>query len=177
MLYEQIQAGGLAGSPAAATQAAAPDSPPRHNLPAQLSSFVGREREQADIAQRLQSNRLVTLTGPGGSGKTRLALRAAEALVEAYPDGVWLAELTPLSDPALILPTIAAVFGVREAAADVTEVDGHRLRPLRARFPAAYRVEGDRRRLLDWMAGYYALPPGELVPLSLIHISEPTRPY
>ena len=116
VLYEQIQAGGLAGSPAAATQAAAPDSPPRHNLPAQLSSFVGREREQADIAQRLQSNRLVTLTGPGGSGKTRLALRAAEALVEAYPDGVWLAELTPLSDPALILPTIAAVFGVREAA-------------------------------------------------------------
>ncbi|MBK7702281.1 MAG: primosomal protein N' [bacterium] len=57
------------------------------------------------------------------------------------------------------------VVGVREAAADVTEVDGHRLRPLRSRFPAAYRVEGDRRRLLDWMAGYYALPPGELVPL------------
>ncbi len=57
------------------------------------------------------------------------------------------------------------VVGVREAAADVAEIDGHRLRHLRDRFPAAYRIEDDRRRLLDWMAGYYALPVGELVPL------------
>ena len=115
-LVEQIRAGALDGSPSSAPPAAAADAAPRHNLPAQLSTFVGREREQADIAQRLQSNRLVTLTGPGGSGKTRLALRVAEAMIASYPDGVWLAELTPLSDPALILPTIAAVFGVREMA-------------------------------------------------------------
>lgn len=112
-LLEQIRAGALDGSPSAAAPA---DTAPLRNLPAQLSSFVGREREQADIAQRLQSNRLVTLTGPGGSGKTRLALRVAESMLDDFPDGVWLAELTPLSDPALILPTLAAIFGVRETA-------------------------------------------------------------
>src|SRR5437867_4408786 len=73
-----------------------------NNLPAQLSSFVGREREIAEVRRLLGATRLLTLTGPGGVGKTRLALRAAEEALAAYPDGVWLVELAALADPALV---------------------------------------------------------------------------
>jgi predicted ATPase/DNA-binding XRE family transcriptional regulator len=89
---------------------------PRHNLPAQLSSFVGREREQAELRRLIATNRLVTLTGSGGSGKTRLALQVAQALLGEFAGGAWLADLTALSDPALVLPAVAAVCGVPEAA-------------------------------------------------------------
>ena len=71
---------------------------PGTNLPAARSSFVGREREMAEIERSLASTRLLTLTGAGGSGKTRLALEVARDLVGAYPDGVWLVELAPLSE-------------------------------------------------------------------------------
>ena len=85
-----------------------------HNLPLQLTSFVGRERELAEVAALLGAHRLVTLTGPGGTGKTRLALQAAADALEASPDGVWLAELAALADPALVPQAVAAAVGVRE---------------------------------------------------------------
>lgn len=83
-----------------------PSSTPTHNLPAPRSSFVGREREIPEIRRALSATRLLTLTGVGGSGKTRLALEVARDLVEAYPDGVWLVELAPLSEEALSISKI-----------------------------------------------------------------------
>lgn len=92
-----------------------PDSPASgHTLPAQLSSFIGRERELAEIDALLGSTRLLTLTGAGGVGKTRLALEAARRALEHFPGGVWLVDLAPLSDPALVLQTIAAALGVSD---------------------------------------------------------------
>ncbi|HEX7170267.1 MAG TPA: AAA family ATPase, partial [Rubrobacter sp.] len=70
-------------------------SPP-HNLPSELSSFVGREKELDEVERLLEDTRLLTLTGPGGCGKTRLASAVAGELVEAFEDGVWLVELAPL---------------------------------------------------------------------------------
>ena len=68
---------------------------PPNNLPAQLTSFVGRQQEIAEIKQLLAGTRLLTLTGSGGAGKTRLALQVAGELLGAYADGVWLVELAP----------------------------------------------------------------------------------
>jgi non-specific serine/threonine protein kinase len=87
---------------------------PRTNLPAALSSFIGREAEQAAVRALLAGHRLVTLTGEGGSGKTRLALAVADELLEEYPDGVWLVELAALSDPTLVVQAVAQALGVRE---------------------------------------------------------------
>lgn len=85
-----------------------------NNLPVQLTSFVGRERELGNAKQKLATARLLTLIGPGGTGKTRLALQLAADLVGTYPDGVWFIKLAPLTEPDLIPETIAAVFGVRQ---------------------------------------------------------------
>ena len=90
---------------------------PSTNLPAARSSFVGREREMAEVERGLASTRLLTLTGAGGSGKTRLALEAARDLVGAYPDGVWLVELAPLSEGALVPKEVAEALGVPERPA------------------------------------------------------------
>jgi Bacterial transcriptional activator domain len=87
---------------------------PRHNLPAALSSFVGREREVVEVKRALAMTRLLTLTGAGGSGKTRLALEVVRDLVGAYPDGVWFVELAPLSQPQLVPQVVAEALGVRE---------------------------------------------------------------
>src|SRR5919107_6219955 len=87
---------------------------PLHNLPLELSSFVGREKELAEVKRLLEHNRLVTLTGSGGCGKTRLALAAAGELVEGFEDGVWVVELAPLADPSLVSQAVASVLGVRE---------------------------------------------------------------
>jgi predicted ATPase/class 3 adenylate cyclase len=85
-----------------------------HNLPIQLTSFVAREREMVEIKSLLSTTRLLTLTGAGGCGKTRLSLQVAADLLDTYPDGVWLVKLAPLADPDLVAQTVAAALGVRE---------------------------------------------------------------
>ncbi len=87
-----------------------------HNLPAQLTSFIGREKEIAEVKRLVKGNRLTTLIGPGGTGKTRLSLQAAAELFDTFPDGVWLVELAPLADPALVLKTVTSTLGLREEA-------------------------------------------------------------
>jgi predicted ATPase/DNA-binding XRE family transcriptional regulator len=87
---------------------------PRHNLPVPVTSFIGREQELWEIAGRLAHSRLLTLTGIGGCGKTRLALEVARAVLEHYPDGAWLVELAPIADPNLVPQLVATAVGVRE---------------------------------------------------------------
>jgi len=84
-----------------------------HNLPAQVSSFVGREAELAVVRALVAGSRLVTLCGAGGAGKTRLGLQVAAGLADGARDGVWFADLAPLGDPSLIGATVADVLGVR----------------------------------------------------------------
>jgi transcriptional regulator with XRE-family HTH domain len=94
-----------------------PPAPPirevPHNLPVAMTSFVGRARELVDIPERLQDARLLTLTGVGGSGKTRLALEVAGTVLERYRDGLWVVELGQVTDPALVPHRIGAVVGIR----------------------------------------------------------------
>ena len=85
-----------------------------NNLPPQLTSFVGRERELVEAKSRLEGARLLTLIGPGGTGKTRLSVQIATDQLANFKDGVWLVELAPISDPTLINMTIASVFDLRE---------------------------------------------------------------
>ena len=87
---------------------------PPHNLPSELSSFVGREKELTEVKRLLENNRLLTLTGPGGCGKTRLALLSASELVEGFEDGVWMVELASLAEPSLVPQAVASTLGVRE---------------------------------------------------------------
>ena len=100
---------------------------PVHNLPAELTSFVGRERELEELRSLLREGRLLTLTGAGGSGKTRLALRVARQEVVNYPDGVWLVELAPLADPALVETSLAAALGVRQQSGPMIDALKRRL--------------------------------------------------
>ena len=86
----------------------------KHNLPAPVSSFVGRERDLIDLRAMLAHHRLVTLTGVGGIGKTRLALRLAAEVLDAHADGVWFVDLAPVSDPRLVANAVAMALGVRE---------------------------------------------------------------
>ena len=85
-----------------------------HNLPAQRTGFVGREREMLEVKRALAMTQLLTLTGAGGLGKTRLALEVASDLVGAYPDGVWLVELAPLTEGVLVPQTVAEALSVAE---------------------------------------------------------------
>ncbi|SRR5579884_626936 len=86
----------------------------RHNLPVQLSSFIGREKQIVEVQALLARARLLTLTGSGGTGKSRLSLQVAADLVETYRDGVWLVELAAVSDAALVVQAVASVVNVRE---------------------------------------------------------------
>jgi predicted ATPase/DNA-binding winged helix-turn-helix (wHTH) protein len=86
------------------------------NLPLPLTSFIGRERELVEIKRLLPQTRLLTLVGTGGIGKTRLAMQVAAEVIAAYRDGAWLADLAPLSDPALVPSAVARVLDVREVA-------------------------------------------------------------
>ena len=85
-----------------------------NNLPSQLTSFIGRENELAELKRLIPSSHLLTLTGSGGTGKTRLSMQAAAEMFNTFRNGVWLVELAPLSDLALIAQTVDSVWGVRE---------------------------------------------------------------
>jgi predicted ATPase/DNA-binding SARP family transcriptional activator/DNA-binding CsgD family transcriptional regulator len=117
-LYTEIRAGGFPATPSPPTgrPLEQPADPPHHNLPTPLTSFVGREREMLEARRLLSMTRLLTLTGAGGSGKTRLAQEVARGLTGAYPDGTWIVEFAPLSDPALVAQAVASVLDVREHA-------------------------------------------------------------
>jgi non-specific serine/threonine protein kinase len=99
-----------------AATAPAPAGTPPSNLPIPLTRFIGREREIADVMRFLATTRLLTLIGPGGVGKTRLALEVAANVLPRCPDGVVLVELAGLSDPALVPQAVATALRVREAA-------------------------------------------------------------
>jgi non-specific serine/threonine protein kinase len=100
----------------------APPQPAHHNLPYALTSFIGRERESAELnrliiappAAESAARRLVTLTGAGGSGKTRLALKVAFDVEAQFPDGAWWVDLAPLSDPGMVPRAVASILGVQE---------------------------------------------------------------
>ena len=105
---------GLTAPPASAPDrtAAVSAGAATNNLPQQLTTLIGREADLADIMARLAAHRLVTLTGSGGVGKTRLAIEAGRNVLDRYPDGVWLAELAPLNDPQLVTSIVGDVLGV-----------------------------------------------------------------
>ena len=85
-----------------------------NNLPAELTSFVGRRKELSEVRRLLTSTRLVTLTGSGGAGKTRLALRAAAELARSFPDGVWLVSLASIEDPQLVVQAVFSALGLQD---------------------------------------------------------------
>jgi predicted ATPase/DNA-binding CsgD family transcriptional regulator len=89
-----------------------PEEKLRSNLPAQVSNFIGREAQLVEVRRLVAASRLVTLTGTGGAGKTRLALQVAAELVDGAGDGVWFADLAPLGDPELVAETAADVLGI-----------------------------------------------------------------
>ena len=111
-----------------------PGATHRGNLPAPLTSFVGRDTEMTALRDLVIANRLVTVTGPGGTGKTRLALALAEMLEPTYADGAWLCDLAPLADPTLVASTVAETLGLPKETADL--------------FAAARRNRGDISALL-----------------------------
>ena len=88
----------------------------RHNLPVELTSFVGRERELSEVLSLLSMSRLLTLTGTGGAGKTRLALQAAAGALERFPDGAWFVELAPIRDPDLVSNEVVTSLGLLPSA-------------------------------------------------------------
>lgn len=112
-----------------------PLPPRRHNLPAQLTSFIGREQEIDEVRGLIASKRLVTLTSVGGTGKSRLSLQVAAQVLDEFDDGVWFVELAPVSDERRVAHAVASVLGVKEEAG----------RPI---IEALARFAGDRRMLL-----------------------------
>src|SRR5579859_2728708 len=128
---ELIAAARTRSSGTVATDAVVEDDGTRHDLPVQLTSFIGRLEETADIRRALANTRLLTLAGPGGVGKTRLALHVAEQELKTYKDGVWCAELAPLQDATLVQQTVANLFTVRGNAQEpLISALTRRLQPL-----------------------------------------------
>src|SRR6266508_1019419 len=87
---------------------------PNSNLPAPLTTFIGRKKEQSEVIRLITKHRLISLTGSGGVGKTRLSLKVGEQVLENYVDGVWLVELAPILDPLLVPRAIAIAVGLRD---------------------------------------------------------------
>ena len=108
-VYQVVQADLRQDFPALRSLEASPN-----NLPQQLTSFVGRERELAEAGALLGRFRLVTIIGPGGIGKTRVSLQIAADALDAFPDGVWFIEFAPIGDPGLVPQVVAQVLGLRE---------------------------------------------------------------
>ena len=113
-LFEEIAAGRFPPERQPSTGLTQPAELSLHNLPASRTSFVGREREMLELKRALAMTRLLTLTGAGGSGKTRLALEVVRDVAGAYPDGVWLVELASLSESALVSQAVAGALAVPE---------------------------------------------------------------
>jgi len=113
-LRDEIAAGRFASTPPAGSPQAQPSGANNHNLSLPRTSFVGREREMVEIKRLVSMTRLLTLTGAGGSGKTRLALEVARDLVGTYSEGVWLVELASLSVPDLVAQEVAGALEVSE---------------------------------------------------------------
>jgi tetratricopeptide (TPR) repeat protein len=113
-LRDEIAAGAFSPTPSFALAREGPSDAGEHNLPSSRTSFVGREQEMVEVKRMLAMTRLLTLTGAGGSGKTRLALEVARDLVGAHNDGVWLVELAPLSEPGLVSQEVAGALEVAE---------------------------------------------------------------
>jgi predicted ATPase len=88
--------------------------PRASNLPANLTSFVGRRQELREVKRLLTTTRLLTLTGSGGAGKTRLALRAAAEVSRGFPDGTWLVQLASIQDPLLVTQAVFSALGVHD---------------------------------------------------------------
>jgi predicted ATPase/Tfp pilus assembly protein PilF/DNA-binding XRE family transcriptional regulator len=103
---------GLSGFPPLATSSS---DEPNSNLPIPLTTFIGREKEQSDLMGLIAKHRLVTLTGSGGVGKTRLAIKVVADVAKQFPDGVWFVDLAPLNDPELVPNTLAALLGLQES--------------------------------------------------------------
>ena len=108
--YRFVAAVDVVSEPAASLSA----PPRRDNLPAEVTSFVGRQTELLELRDIIAASRLVSLTGAGGVGKTRLAVRVAAGLVNDFTDGVWLVDLEPLTVPDLLAQTVATTLGIRE---------------------------------------------------------------
>ena len=100
----------------------------RNNLPARLTSFIGRSAESRELAERLAAHRLITLTGVGGSGKTRLAIEVAEQIMARFPDGVWLVDLAGISEPDLVANEVAITLGLRGEQPSVLDAIAESLR-------------------------------------------------
>ncbi len=98
------------------TPAPAGEASPPNNLPKQRTHFIGRERELAECARLLGDSRVLTLTGIGGCGKTRLALKLADGMLPTFPDGVWFVDLAPVTDGSRVAEAVAATLGIREVA-------------------------------------------------------------
>lgn len=92
--------------------------PMRGNLPVPMTSFVGRDQEQAELEKLVRGSRLVTVTGAGGTGKTRLAIEVASGLADEYPDGLWFADFGTLADPDLVVSAVARVLGVSDQSGE-----------------------------------------------------------
>lgn len=108
-IYQVVAAGLIKEFPPLRSLSAYPN-----NLPVQLTSFVGREQELAETKSLLAGTPLLTLTGPGGTGKTRMGLQLSADVLADFRDGAWLVELAPLADPEYVVPALAGVFDVRE---------------------------------------------------------------
>ena len=103
----------------------APDAQPLGHVPLALTSFVGRERELIELKALLAKNRLLSLVGPGGIGKTRLAMQLAAEVRDAYPDGIWFADLVPLADPAWVANGVARALNAQQGSGNDEAVARH----------------------------------------------------